>query len=72
MSELNRQVTDERTAIDRGCSTERGLRIQAALDTDDYPLGLGIKVTNHEMESLRIKRDKFHGDWNYVFISNMA
>ena len=50
--------------------TEKGLHIRAALDTDDYPLG--IKVTNHEMESLRIKRNKFHGEWNYVFIPNLA
>jgi hypothetical protein len=50
--------------------TEKGLHIQAALDTDDYPLG--IKVTDHEMESLRIKRNKFHGEWNYVFIPNLA
>jgi transposase len=50
--------------------TEKGLHIRAALDTDDYPLG--IKVTDHEMESLRIKRNKFHGEWNYVFIPNLA
>jgi transposase len=49
--------------------TEKGLHIRAALDTDDYPLG--TKVTDHEMESLRIKRDKFHGEWNYVFIPNI-
>jgi transposase len=50
--------------------TEKGLHIRAALDTDDYPLG--IKVADHEMESLRIKRDKFHGEWNYVFIPNVV
>jgi transposase len=51
-------------------TTEKGLHIQAALDTDDYPLG--IKVTNQEMESLQIKKDKFHGEWNYVFIPNVV
>lgn len=47
-------------------TTEKGLHIRAALDADDYPLG--IKVTDHEMESLRIEPDKFHGEWNYVFM----
>jgi transposase len=43
--------------------TRTGLRIQADLDTSSY--AKGIKVTNQEMESLRLKKDKFHGEWNY-------
>jgi transposase len=43
--------------------TRTGLRVQADLDTSSY--AKGIKVTDQEMESLRLKRDKFHGEWNY-------
>jgi hypothetical protein len=43
--------------------TRTGLRIQAELDTNRYESG--IKVTDHEMQSVRLRRDKFHGDWNY-------
>ena len=43
--------------------TRTGLQIQAELDTATYEKG--IKVTEQEMESVRLKRDKFHGDWNY-------
>jgi hypothetical protein len=44
--------------------TEAGLRIEAALDTNIYPKG--IEVSDEEMAGVRIKRDKFHGDWNYT------
>ena len=44
--------------------TRTGLRVEAELDTNIYENG--IKVTDQEMESLRLKRDKFHGDWNYT------
>jgi transposase len=43
--------------------TRTGLRVRADLDTSSY--AKGIKVTDQEMESLRLKRDKFHGEWNY-------
>jgi transposase len=43
--------------------TRTGLRVQAELDTNSY--AKGIKVTDQEMESLRLKKDKFHGEWNY-------
>jgi hypothetical protein len=44
--------------------TEAGLRIEAALDTNAYPKG--IEVSEEEMAKLTIKRDEFHGDWNYT------
>jgi Rhodopirellula transposase DDE domain len=43
--------------------TRTGLQIQAELDANTYEKG--VKVTEQEMESVRLKRDKFHGDWNY-------
>jgi len=46
--------------------TRTGLRIQAELDTTSYETG--IKVTNKELEAVRLKRDKFHGEWNYTIL----
>jgi hypothetical protein len=43
--------------------TQTGLRVRAELDTNSYEKG--IKVTDKEMEAVRLKKDKFHGDWNY-------
>ena len=44
--------------------TRTGLRVQAELDTNTYEKR--IKVTDKEMESVQLKKDKFHGDWNYT------
>jgi len=44
-------------------TTRSGLRVQAALDKNTYPAG--IKVSKEEMQSIRLKPDKFHGEWNY-------
>jgi hypothetical protein len=43
--------------------TRTGLQIRAELDTNTYEKG--IKVTDQEMGSVRLKRNDFHGDWNY-------
>ena len=49
-----------------GTRTRTGLRIQAELDTNAYEKG--IKVTNQELAEVRLKRDKFHGEWNYTVL----
>src|SRR5512135_3756444 len=46
--------------------TGMGLRIQAELDTTSYETG--VKVTNKELEAVRLKKDKFHGEWNYTIL----
>lgn len=45
-------------------TTEKGLKIQAELDTNLYPKG--IKVSDEELSKINIKRDDFHGEWNYT------
>ena len=45
-------------------TTKQGLSIHSELDTNSYPPGR--KVTAEQMESLCIKKDKFHGEWNYT------
>ena len=46
--------------------TETGLRVQSHLDTKSYPPG--IKVPDAQMAELNLKRDDFHGEWNYTLI----
>ena len=47
-------------------TTAAGLRIRAGLDSGTYPTG--IKVSDEELAALKIKRAKFHGDWNYALL----
>jgi len=44
-------------------TTIAGLKVQAALDTREYPIG--IKVSDQEIEKIRLVKDSFHGEWNY-------
>jgi len=48
-----------------GNTTNRGgLVVRARLDRRKYPTGK--KVSARELRELKIERDAFHGDWNYV------
>ena len=47
-------------------TTRTGLHVEADLDTNHYETG--IKVTDEELEAVRLHRDKFHGNWNYKVI----
>ena len=49
-------------------TTNAGLKVKAALDTDRYESG--IKVSDRELNAVRIKRDDFHGEWNYSISPN--
>ena len=44
--------------------TTNGLKIRCELDTHTYPKG--IKISDDQMEKVKIKRHSFHGDWNYT------
>jgi hypothetical protein len=46
--------------------TEKGLHVECQLDTNEYPAGL--KVRDEEMNSLNLKLDSFHGEWNYSLL----
>ncbi len=48
-------------------TTKSGLHIEAEVDTHVYEKG--IEVSDEEMDSLNIKKDKFHGEWNYKILS---
>jgi transposase len=47
-------------------TTTTGLTIHAELDEGEYPTG--TKVTDKELAGVRIKRNKFHGEWNYTIL----
>jgi hypothetical protein len=44
-------------------TTQTGLKIHAELNTETYQSG--IKVSDADLAQVKIRRDKFHGDWNY-------
>ena len=44
-------------------TTATGLTVKSKLDSNIYPAGL--KVSAQQMAELQLRRDKFHGDWNY-------
>jgi hypothetical protein len=46
-----------------GTSTETGLRIKASKSDKEY--AGGIKVSDDELQKLRILRADFHPEWNY-------
>jgi len=45
-------------------TTAKGLKVTCRLDRRKYPTGR--KVTDEEMKRVNLKRNRFHGDWNYV------
>lgn len=47
-------------------TTRTGLEIHSELNENSYPPGR--EVTDQQMERLSIKRDKFHGEWNYTLV----
>lgn len=46
-----------------GTTTATGLKVHAELNTQTYPAG--VKVSDQQLDQVKIRRDKFHGDWNY-------
>ena len=47
-------------------TTRTGLQVQAKLDTGSYPAGQ--KVSDQQMAAIRLRRDEFHGEWNYTIL----
>jgi hypothetical protein len=46
-----------------GTTTKNGLTVRAELDTGTYPAG--VKVSDREVAEIDLRRDRFHGEWNY-------
>jgi hypothetical protein len=47
-------------------TTRTGLKVRSALDTGAYPAG--VRVSDAEMATLHLRRDDFHGEWNYTLV----
>ena len=45
-------------------TTRTGLQVDAELDAGRYPAGR--QVTDQQMAAIRLRRDPFHGEWNYT------
>jgi hypothetical protein len=50
----------------RRTTTRTGLQVRSALDTNAYPKGLA--VPDREMQTLYLKPEAFHGEWNYALL----
>ena len=46
--------------------TSTGFEIHSELDENEYPIGM--KVTDEELEGVRMKKNRFHGEWNYTIL----
>jgi transposase len=46
--------------------TKTGLTVRAHLDHHAYPNG--VKVSQAELDRVRLRPDAFHGDWNYTIL----
>ena len=47
-------------------TTRKGLKVHAEIDDRSYPTG--VKVPDSEMERINLRRDDFHGEWNYEIL----
>jgi transposase len=63
-----RPLTSHQTVVDLigATTTTTGLKVYAYLDKKVYKGGRD--VSDDEMETLRIKREAFHGEWNYTIL----
>ena len=57
---INHEVV---VALIGATTTGKGLKIQAELDPQPYPLKK--KVTKTQLAEVQLSRDAFHGEWNY-------
>jgi hypothetical protein len=49
-------------------TTRTGLRVKAELDTNPY--ATGVKVSDADLAAVKMKKEPFHGEWNYTIVPN--
>jgi transposase len=49
-----------------GTTTRKGLKVHAEIDDRPYPAG--IKVPDQQMAQINLRREEFHGEWNYEIL----
>jgi Rhodopirellula transposase DDE domain len=50
--------------------TRSGLRVKAVLDTGRYEIG--VKISDEQIDKHRIRRFRFHPDWNYTILHQIC
>jgi transposase len=50
-------------------TTRTGLRVRSGLDTNAYPKG--VSVPDADMKTLHLRKDAFHGEWNYSLLPRL-
>ena len=55
---------ETRVRLIANTTTATGLKVTCTLDHRKY--AIGQKISDSEMQQIRIKRDAFHGEWNYT------
>jgi hypothetical protein len=43
--------------------------VHAEQDTRQYPTG--VKVSDKDMKKINLKKNNFHGEWNYTILPDM-
>lgn len=49
-------------------TTKKGLKVACDLNTNKYPKG--TKISDEQLSEINIKREDFHGEWNYTIYPN--
>ena len=47
-------------------TTKTGLKVRSGLDANAYPAG--VSVSDADMQTLYLRPDAFHGEWNYSLL----
>jgi hypothetical protein len=51
-------------------TTEKGLKVKAKVDKTHSPKGL--KISDEQLSKINLVKNDFHGEWNYIIISNIV
>jgi len=50
-------------------TTDAGLKVRSQLDTNTYPAG--VKISEAQLQAVKLKPHSFHGEWNYTIEPNL-
>ncbi len=50
-------------------TTNKGLKLNASLDEAEYPIGK--KISDQDFKKVNLKKDDFHGEWNYLILPKL-
>jgi hypothetical protein len=66
MNWCGRPLASREVVVNLIGSTKTNSGLAVKCDLNEYPIG--IKVSDEEIEKIKVKRAKFHGEWNYTFL----